>query len=295
MRRSLTRGFTLIELLVVIAIIAILAAILFPVFAQAREQARKTSCLSNVKQLGTAHAMYWQDYDETTVTSWSYGFPGDFEWYVQPYIKNLNILDCPSYKEPMTDLANACGNPDFLPGHVNNPTSEPIEWGYGYNTGFLWNNNTGMVRDEPAAYPDGTPYQATVNGVTVTASYRNPAFVGIRLAEMGAPAQLILLGDSSDTTVIGLGLTDLSLDKSDPCSRARKTPWPRHNGGNNVVYCDSHAKFYHYVESLISINDTIAGFNGKTNQVVPSVCWYISAYDGGNNPNNCKTGPITNP
>jgi prepilin-type N-terminal cleavage/methylation domain-containing protein len=59
------RGFTLIELLVVIAIIAILAAILFPVFAQAREKARQTSCLSNEKQLGTAISMYVQDYDET--------------------------------------------------------------------------------------------------------------------------------------------------------------------------------------------------------------------------------------
>src|SRR5579872_3878616 len=57
-------GFTLIELLVVIAIIAILAAILFPVFARAREQARKTSCLSNLKQIGTASMMYAQDYDE---------------------------------------------------------------------------------------------------------------------------------------------------------------------------------------------------------------------------------------
>ena len=63
--RSAWRGFTLIELLVVIAIIAILAAILFPVFAQAREKARGAACLSNVKQLGLALQMYAQDYDET--------------------------------------------------------------------------------------------------------------------------------------------------------------------------------------------------------------------------------------
>src|SRR5918997_594162 len=65
-----TGGFTLIELLVVIAIIAILAAILFPVFAQAREKARQTSCLSNLKQIGTASMMYVQDYDEAMFPAW---------------------------------------------------------------------------------------------------------------------------------------------------------------------------------------------------------------------------------
>jgi prepilin-type N-terminal cleavage/methylation domain-containing protein/prepilin-type processing-associated H-X9-DG protein len=88
-RRSLTHasGFTLIELLVVIAIIAILAAILFPVFAQAREQARKISCLSNVKQIGLGTAMYVQDYDETFLISW--GDPqGTWCDLLQPYIKN---------------------------------------------------------------------------------------------------------------------------------------------------------------------------------------------------------------
>src|SRR5271165_589717 len=69
------RAFTLIELLVVIAIIAILAAILFPVFAQAREQARKTSCLSNAKQWGLGEIMYIQDYDETLTPAWNAAAP----------------------------------------------------------------------------------------------------------------------------------------------------------------------------------------------------------------------------
>jgi prepilin-type N-terminal cleavage/methylation domain-containing protein/prepilin-type processing-associated H-X9-DG protein len=80
------RGFTLIELLVVIAIIAILAAILFPVFAQARDKARSVACLSNCKQIGTAQMMYLQDYDETFGFAW-----GDGVHYIsglQPYIKN---------------------------------------------------------------------------------------------------------------------------------------------------------------------------------------------------------------
>jgi len=93
------RGFTLIELLVVIAIIAILAAILFPVFARAREKARQTSCLSNVKQIGLGNLMYAQDYDEKTVYGSGYQYPnGSLNWQlkVEPYVKNWQIFKCPS-------------------------------------------------------------------------------------------------------------------------------------------------------------------------------------------------------
>jgi prepilin-type N-terminal cleavage/methylation domain-containing protein/prepilin-type processing-associated H-X9-DG protein len=89
------RGFTLIELLVVIAIIAILAAILFPVFARAREKARQTSCLSNLKEIGLSALMYAQDYDERWVR---YRYPNPYFWpdKLQAYIKNTQILRCPS-------------------------------------------------------------------------------------------------------------------------------------------------------------------------------------------------------
>jgi len=93
------RGFTLIELLVVIAIIAILAAILFPVFAKAREKARQSSCLSNVKQLALASLQYAQDYDEMTLPSYLPGKPSTSDqWYemIDPYLKNTQILVCPS-------------------------------------------------------------------------------------------------------------------------------------------------------------------------------------------------------
>lgn len=93
--RRQMRGFTLIELLVVIAIIAILAAILFPVFAQAREKARAISCLSNQKQIGTGWMMYVQDYDETIPEGWS-AASGGFHNLVQPYMKSYKIVECPS-------------------------------------------------------------------------------------------------------------------------------------------------------------------------------------------------------
>src|ERR1043166_3580072 len=107
MKRHISRrGFTLIELLVVIAIIAILAAILFPVFAQAREAARKTTCLSNLKQLGLGLMMYSQDYDEQA-TPWNlrynnknqydqFGVSLCWDRLIMPYIKNNGVLACPS-------------------------------------------------------------------------------------------------------------------------------------------------------------------------------------------------------
>src|SRR5471030_1918587 len=102
-----TKAFTLIELLVVIAIIAILAAILFPVFAQAKEAAKKTSCLSNTKQIGLSAIMYAGDYDDTLVMGWNDSTPvlrdngvayrtwNPWTASIQPYTKNLNILLCP--------------------------------------------------------------------------------------------------------------------------------------------------------------------------------------------------------
>ncbi len=98
------RGFTLIELLVVIAIIAILAAILFPVFARARENARKANCMSNVKQLGLGFQQYKQDYDETwPAMYWSGSRWEPYPYYwggeIQPYVKNSKIFLCPSKQD----------------------------------------------------------------------------------------------------------------------------------------------------------------------------------------------------
>ena len=103
-RQNVKKAFTLIELLVVIAIIAILAAILFPVFARARENARRASCQSNLKQIGLGALQYSQDYDEQTVPlRWSYGgtlrngsHEVPFQVLMQPYVKSTQLFKCPS-------------------------------------------------------------------------------------------------------------------------------------------------------------------------------------------------------
>ena len=103
------KGFTLIELLVVIAIIAILAAILFPVFARARENARKANCQSNLKQMATAAMQYAQDYDETMIRTNIKAADGTYRgwvWLLQPYVKNTGIFTCPSKPSAKWDGTN---------------------------------------------------------------------------------------------------------------------------------------------------------------------------------------------
>jgi prepilin-type N-terminal cleavage/methylation domain-containing protein/prepilin-type processing-associated H-X9-DG protein len=122
---KLQRGFTLIELLVVIAIISILAAILFPVFARARENARKASCMSNLKQIGIASMMYSQDYDGMLPhQGWYAGcneWNGTAAWQLEPYIKNTQVWICPSKGKGSPNPANT--------GQVS----------YGFNMlGYIW-------------------------------------------------------------------------------------------------------------------------------------------------------------
>ncbi len=138
------RGFTLIELLVVIAIIAILAAILFPVFARAREKARQASCQSNLKQICLGGLMYIQDYDEK-VWMTSAADMGRFEsndspeciWYraIMPYVKNEQIFVCPSDDGDSALWGSSTW--DERPGHTGNypPTEFALSYGTNHNTG----------------------------------------------------------------------------------------------------------------------------------------------------------------
>jgi prepilin-type N-terminal cleavage/methylation domain-containing protein/prepilin-type processing-associated H-X9-DG protein len=141
---SRSRGFTLIELLVVIAIIAILAAILFPVFAKAREKARQSSCLSNVKQVGLGLLMYTQDYDEkfvitgaTDMAAWVTAGNHYSVWYraIQPYVKNTQLFVCPS------DSSKTSAKWDINGGTWNESTTAAGAWYFPLSYGVDHNMN----------------------------------------------------------------------------------------------------------------------------------------------------------
>jgi prepilin-type N-terminal cleavage/methylation domain-containing protein/prepilin-type processing-associated H-X9-DG protein len=130
-------GFTLIELLVVIAIIAILAAILFPVFAKAREKARQSSCLSNVRQMGTAFMAYAQDFDERlpATVMWDPAWNG-VSWpaAISPYIKNTQIFKCPSGPSVQSTAATVPLADGWWTG-----------WGTTYQVHYLMTTGVGKV------------------------------------------------------------------------------------------------------------------------------------------------------
>jgi prepilin-type N-terminal cleavage/methylation domain-containing protein len=171
-----SRGFTLIELLVVIAIIAILAAILFPVFAQAREKARQISCLSNMKEVSLSVLMYVQDYDETYPQSefWNEAsFPAGYSLWsgqnvTQPYIKNKQVLLCPDDNPGTVD-----------PGIISSlgPTRVPVGSSYMPNAmSTYYTGETAFGMTNPVGiFSLDTSYTGLANSPTSLAEVNHPA------------------------------------------------------------------------------------------------------------------------
>jgi len=246
-RSTLLRAFTLIELLVVIAIIAILAAILFPVFAQARESARKTSCLSNLNQLGKGMMMYSQDYDEKVIPSYVAGAGSGFgSWagwseLVQPYTKNEGVLKCPSADLPVT-TGTCNGDPTYFTAYATNErvcgsvndfgpsiSLASIQWPavclLVFDGPRKCNDNCRMKEDAPQTWP--TAYDPDT-----------PDFANAGACGQGA--------------------------------QTRPPNWSRrHQDGGNFAFCDGHTKFikgdYWRAEIKIKNADNTMGDRTGTN------------------------------
>ncbi|RYG34487.1 prepilin-type N-terminal cleavage/methylation domain-containing protein [bacterium] len=232
------RAFTLIELLVVIAIIAILAAILFPVFAQAKEAAKRTSSLSNIKQLGTAAQIYFGDNDDMFFPVFRQGNGGEtvpdnlgqfrWPWLLLPYTKSMQIFRSPADTKDLT--LQLCA------GGCRDPKNEYYGylWGlfpsYGYNWQYL--------------APD---YELTAPSATARTSFSR----GISATALGDPAQTLFLADSTysesaASSNLGMGYFYVNPPAlwtgAPPITRSSYGfVMPRHNNGANTLWVDGHA------------------------------------------------------
>lgn len=210
------KGFTLIELLVVIAIIAILAAILFPVFARARENARRASCMSNLKQIGLAVIQYTQDYDERLPASYdgtaTYNIYNMWMGKLEPYMKSPQILFCPSDKALDSDPSGGASGATFANRNV-------YWWLNGVSYGW---NFYGLTRPActPAGYGCG----------------------GVNIASLDNVSEIIMLADNGGKTPSTL--TQYAIECiSMPDGTSSTAPTAVHFDGGNFAFADGHVKW----------------------------------------------------
>jgi len=208
------RGFTLIELLVVIAIIAILAAILFPVFARAREKARQASCLSNMKQLALGSLMYMQDYDERLMVRYH---ASDTNYritsMIYPYVKNVQLFECPSWSTTRTHT----GIGEFL-------------------LSYTWPGG-GPAHPDPCSATVPCP---TCGRVCATDYLPFNGNTAMKMAVVEVPAETVMIYEMKE----GAGGTDHdSAVHTFYEARAQNPTYQVHNGGNNFAFIDGHAKW----------------------------------------------------
>ncbi len=231
--RVSARAFTLIELLVVIAIIAILAAILFPVFAQAREKARSTACLSNNRQIGTALFMYIQDYDEK--------YPQEHPATGNPVVDDSTAqLEAEDYGSPFDKILPYVASKDSSRTQLFICASDPDPHG------------KAILDSSGNCLSNAAPPPGPLSSYVINAYY----LFGAILAQIPTPAQSIYVVErrsegnkNTDFCDVHyhpwLSEVELPADSNDminPVALASK----RHTGGSNYIYADGHAKWQRF-------------------------------------------------